>query len=86
MSGHRSREANPGRWIGNPRFTQWAIEDPDAEITVKSLFYFLPVKTEFHKMQTCLETAKNSNTRGRSKSTEELKKVVIQTKALNPKR
>ena len=35
-------------------------------------------------MQTCLETAKNANTRGKSKSTEELKKVVIQTKALNP--
>ena len=58
----------------------------DAESKVKSLFYFLPVKTEFQKMQTCLVNSKNSNTRSRSKSTEELKKVVIQTKSLNPKK
>ena len=52
------REVNPGRWIGNPRFNQWAIEDPNAESKVKSLFYFLPVKTEFQKMQRVLEQQK----------------------------
>ena len=38
-SGHRSREANPGRWISNPQFTQWAIEDPDAEISQKFVLF-----------------------------------------------
>ena len=72
------REANPGRWIGNPRFNQWAI-DPDAECKVKRSF-----KRSFKKCNVSWNS-KNSNTRGRSKITE-LKKVVIQMKPLNPKR
>ena len=51
------RGSNPGRWIGNPRFTQWAIEDPDAECKVKFVL-FSPRQNGVSKNATCLGTAK----------------------------
>src|SRR4029434_9917107 len=50
----------------------------------KVCFIFSPSKRSFKKCNVSWNS-KNSNTRGRSKSTEELKKVVIQMKPLNTK-